>query len=180
MCLDTKVLKVLSHFCWSPEEFQQDEWGKMRKHVDKRIQIWTNEQVFGQKSFYISLDCSEILLRSKCQHILCCSEMFIYLHASTLLTQINMCIVYYHLADLFYTRTRCRFLLISSCQFSRINNWTKCFSQTFWIDEVNRTDSVRLTFVVSRTDTWLIRINHMSVRLTTNVSRTDCTTIKLE
>ena len=47
-------------------------------------------------------------------------------------------------------------------------------------DEVNRTDSVRLTFVVSRTDIWLIQINHVSVRLTAKVSCTDCTTIKLE
>ena len=46
--------------------------------------------------------------------------------------------------------------------------------------EVNLTDSVRLTFAVSRTDTWLIRINNVSVLLTRNVSRTDCTTIKLE
>ena len=31
------------------------------------------------------------------------------------------------------------------------------------MDKLNRTDSVQLTFVVCRTDTWLIRINHVSV-----------------
>ena len=86
-------------------------------------------------SFYIIIDCSEMLSRSKCQHISCCSKMFIYLHASTILTQIKMCTIIllnnskellsyydpaYIMADLFYTR--CRFLLISSCSFARINN----------------------------------------------------------
>ena len=59
-----------------------------------------------------------------------------------------------------------------------LSNFYSFTLSPFQEDEVNRTDSVPLTFVVSCTDTWLIRINHVSVRLTTNVSRTDCTTIE--
>ena len=105
----------LTSICWFPEEIQQDEWGRMRKYEDKWAQIysffWTvkswREKVLSHFYLlvprgsspinYITIDCSEMLSRSKCQHISCCSKMFIYLHASTISYSDKH--VYYQFAD---------------------------------------------------------------------------------
>ena len=60
-----------------------------------------------------------------------------------------------------------------SCRQESSPHWWLWQPQRLVYSSLIVVQSVRLTFVVSSTDTWLIRIYHVSVRLTTNVSRTE-------